>query len=470
MIARREVLGPGVVIGLGLVVGALSAVESRLPLAAVAAAILLFTSLKRPAIPIAMAFAALLLDAHGVTSLKVAGLPITFSKLTIAYAFAAHGLHALVTRQPLLHRMPTTWAMIVVLLGMLLSLANSFSPAAGYAETAGILMLVAMSHLIYTAVKPEQVTPMMRFMGVVTLLVLLWTLIGQRGSGMFATVSQAWGQRTAGGFGDPNAWATCVLVVSPMILAFLMHDDHPLATPLMAALGAAFPAAIVQSMSRAGLVAFVIIVPGLVWMLWPRRRVFYVSFVGAVVALPFLIPVEAVLVRYQTLLNPALESNLGHGSLSERAALLDAGLQMFVAHPATGVGVGMFKMFASHVSPGQVWKIAHNSYVNVAAEQGIPGLLAHGFLAVQMTRAVVAVWRRSDDARMRTLGFGALLSLVAFGAMAATLNLATFAIAWYMMAFALAVGRHHGAEAVVDPLDAANQALASSPRPSRIAA
>lgn len=446
------------VIGLGLVLAATSAVESTAPLIAAFGIALLWVSVHRPSVPVALAFCGILFDARGMTSFQIMGLPVTVSKLMVLYAVGSHTLHVLVLRKQLVDWMPVSGAMLAIICTMLLSLVTAVQPSLGYMDIAGVLMLVMMAHLTYSSVPQRDLPWMLRLMSAVTVFVLLWTLFTQRKQGFFVTLDHAWQQRTSGAYGDPNAWSTALLVVCPMLIAFLVKDKHWSATPMLLALGAAFPACIFQSMSRAGLISFVAISPGLFWMVRKRKGLVVLALIALFVTIPMIINIDAALLRYRTLIDPTLESDLGHGSLAERRALLQAGVRIFLENPVLGVGVGLFRMHASYVSAGEVWKIAHNSYVNVAAEQGLPGLLAHGFLMFTLFKSAWACWNRPVDDAARTFGFGFFLSLLAFSAMAATLNLATFAVAWYMLALGLLVGRYHGAEDVVDPVEQARLA------------
>jgi hypothetical protein len=461
---RRLLAGDPVVVALGLIVGATSIVESWAPIAALAAVALMWVSLHRPAVPIALAFLGILLDAQGLLNVKVLGLPLTLSKVMVAYALASHFGSAMANRRPLLLAMPISTGVAAIVASMMVSLVPSVDPRLGYVDVLGVLMLAFMAHVIYTAVRADDVPWMMRFMAVATLGVLLWTATTQRAVSEVANIELAWWQRPSGAFGDPNAWSTCLLVVCPVVIGWLLADDHPLARPMLLALLALFPFGMVQAISRAGLVAFVVIAPGLLWMLRRERLLLAIAAVALVVVLPQTLDLDAILLRYRTLLDPTLEADLGHSSLAEREGLLRAGVQIFLDHPWTGVGVGMFRMFASYVSAGEVWKIAHNSYVNVAAEQGLQGLATHAFFGWQVVVGCWNVWNRSGDDVARSLGFGLCLSGVAFAAMAFTLNLATFAVAWYVLAVGLAVGRHAGAEEAVAPWKTPQPPPAPAPR------
>lgn len=443
---RRLLAGDPIVVALGLIVGATSIVESWAPIAGLAAVALLWVSLHRPAVPISLAFLGILLDAQGLLNVKVLGVPLTLSKVMVAYALASHFGSAMVNRRPLLLAMPISTGVFAIVASMLVSLVPAVQPQLGYVDILGVVMLAFMGHVIYTAVRADDVPWMLRFMSASTIGILLWTASTQRAVSDVSNVELAWWQRPSGAFGDPNAWSTCLLVVCPMLIGWLIEDKHWTARPMLLALLALFPFGMVQAISRAGMVSFVAISPGLLWMLRRERTLLAVAIAALVVILPQTLNLDAIFLRYRTLLDPTLEADLGHGSLAEREGLLKAGIQIFLDHPWTGVGVGLFRMYASYVSAGEVWKIAHNSYVNVAAEQGLQGLATHAFFGWQVVIGCWNVWNKSADAVSRTLGFGLCLSGAAFAAMAFTLNLATFAVAWYMLAVGLTVGRHAGAE------------------------
>lgn len=455
----REVLRQdGLVIAMGLICGAMAVFESWTPAIAAGGAALLILSLYRPVVPITLAFLGILLDAQGMFAARVLGVPLTVSKIAVLFAITSHLVNSLVRRRSPIIWTPVTTGWLGILATMVASLIAAIDPSWGYTDTVGVLMLGFMTHLIYRAVDEHSMPWMVRFMSAFTILFLIWTLFTQRKEGWFATLNQSWQQRTSGAFGDPNAWSTALIVICPMLLAGLAADKHRVSTPLFLGLMVTFPACILQSMSRAGLLAFCVIAPGLAYALRERRWWMGVAAIALLPLIPFILNIDAVLLRYRTLIDPTLEADLGHGSLRERSALLKAGIQIFMDHPWLGVGTGLFRVHASYVSAGEVWKIAHNSYVNVAAEQGIPGLATHAWFGFQLYRAAWNAATRAQTAYLRAVGQGFFLSLLGFSAMAFTLNLATFASAWYMLSFGLVAGRLGRAETIPDRMERAMQA------------
>jgi O-antigen ligase len=94
----------------------------------------------------------------------------------------------------------------------------------------------------------------------------------------------------------------------------------------------------------------------------------------------------------RSMLNPTEDYN--YTSETGRKAIWTRGLGYMAQHPLTGVGVRAFPVAEGHLSDrGQLqefgigfkWSTAHNSFLQIGAEVGIPGLLA--FLALLFTGA-----------------------------------------------------------------------------------
>jgi O-antigen ligase len=62
-------------------------------------------------------------------------------------------------------------------------------------------------------------------------------------------------------------------------------------------------------------------------------------------------------------------------SAQDRFAILKTGLSIFASHPVLGVGIGGYREANVRYAPQQGARDAHNTYVSLAAEMGLPGLL-----------------------------------------------------------------------------------------------
>jgi hypothetical protein len=93
--------------------------------------------------------------------------------------------------------------------------------------------------------------------------------------------------------------------------------------------------------------------------------------------------------------------------LAQQARLITwrAGLKMIQSHPLTGIGINNFKPYVTaYENPGEnVASLAHNTYVEIAAELGLPalivflGLFASSFIALERIR------RRANATRLTHL-------------------------------------------------------------------
>jgi O-antigen ligase len=155
--------------------------------------------------------------------------------------------------------------------------------------------------------------------------------------------------------------------------------------------------------------------------------------------------------KMRSIFHPEDDYNLE--SHEGRKAIWTRGVGYMLTHPILGVGAGNFPTAEGTISPrasrqsvgrGVKWQAAHNSYVQVAAELGVPGLLC--FLAM-LGGALRAMLRRRrprpdfappPDPRGRPLAQALAAALIAYATGALFLSLA-YAEAPYMLV-ALAAG------------------------------
>lgn len=129
-------------------------------------------------------------------------------------------------------------------------------------------------------------------------------------------------------------------------------------------------ATIAAGASRGGLLGLVTSV--LYWTVRARRgRLAVVTILGVLIMFNFVYPHSPL----QRLLNP--DPNDKGSELAHRASW-EAGLKMIREHPFVGIGIAAFKPQMDNYRPdwydGPAF-MAHNAYISVAAEIGIPGLL-----------------------------------------------------------------------------------------------
>jgi O-antigen ligase len=246
--------------------------------------------------------------------------------------------------------------------------------------------------------------------------------------------------RASGTMGDANEWATIVLLLGSFSLGGLASDPTALGRVLRLGVLIGLPVAIVRSESRSALLAAALVIPALVWLLRGRRG--ELGLAG--LALGLVAPVVLVSDRAWERFGRLLDRFRGGGgaedaSLDERAELFRQGVSLFEDHWFLGVGAGNFANATGFVSRAGRLRPAHNTYLEVAGEQGVVGLSALAAFGVTVAWTLRHALRNARTERDRQRLGGAAIGLAAVAIMAATLGLLTFAMAWLVLGIALAL-------------------------------
>jgi len=205
-------------------------------------------------------------------------------------------------------------------------------------------------------------------------------------------------------------------------------NPNDLAAITLLMLGVALAVAVVKTQDRRLRVALIAYVPVLLVLilLTQSRGVFLGLLVGfgpplfkgirrrpslagpvliAAVALAVLIP-AASWNRFESMTKLTSVETLAeadrYGSALQRWEILKTGWRIFADHPVLGVGIGCYNEANARYAPHLGKKDAHNTYLGLAAEMGIPGLL----LWLGMVGSVlghVRRRRRSLEANDRTI-------------------------------------------------------------------
>ena len=185
--------------------------------------------------------------------------------------------------------------------------------------------------------------------------------------------------RPGGIAGDPNYYALVALCVLPMCL--LLYGGNTFRKKLLLGTTAVLLAAsLLLGSSRAGLIGLIFsLLYALVRM---QRKV-------AALACVTVILVFSVLTLPRTGFDRIADTGYGsQHSIEMRIELLRAGWGMIKTHPFTGIGLGLFKPMSRQYNPNAPSQIAHNTYVDTAAELGVPALMVYmAILVLSWSRA-----------------------------------------------------------------------------------
>lgn len=148
---------------------------------------------------------------------------------------------------------------------------------------------------------------------------------------------------------------------------------------------------------------------GLLFYAYSKDRRLMIVVAAVLVTLPVWAPASVMDRISMTFTDGAMES-----SASSRFDFWKAGLQMMLQSPIFGVGFHRFaEELPRYISDLGSARTAHNMYVSIGAELGIPGLVAFAWLLSTLFKEGWQVFRESTSSFSRQVARGYLATLVA---------------------------------------------------------
>ena len=419
-------------LAMGAAVGLAVALSPALPVLLLGALVVCLAGLARPWVMVALIFIAMLLDKAGTTGMAVSNLPVTASKLAVVGSLGLWSVHALLSGKRILAWHPVLTAMIGMVAALAITTAHAGTLRAALPDFMGIGMLTVLVALVYSSLAEARLDALYRVVALGLLAALVSSVVAGAASG----------GRGAGTMGDPNEWGAMVLLLAPFTLGALASDRHWTARPLRLGILLLAPAAVLICRSRAAFVVGLLVAPACLWLMRAKRAEVMGVVLLAGLATPLTVDLDAATERYHTLV-AALSDDGGadDASLSERAELVAQAQDLIVNNLVFGVGPGNFRRATGYLSPAGGTKTAHNTYLQVASEQGLVGLVALLGFGVTVAWTLYLGIRRITEPIARTRLVGVAIGLGAIALMAATLGLLTFAMAYLVLAVGLVVLR-----------------------------
>jgi len=171
---------------------------------------------------------------------------------------------------------------------------------------------------------------------------------------------------------------------------------------------------LVLTYSRSGLLAFIISIVFCVWEYGIKGKRHYIVVATAlilVMGLGVALSGSHYRARVESIFLGDVEGSGDKGSSEARKELLKRSSLLALTHPLVGVGPGCFPLV------DQGWRVAHNTYTEVAAEAGIPALVlfvaAIGAAFRNLRRVSKSNWYR-DDPEFRLFAQGLRAALAAY--------------------------------------------------------
>jgi putative inorganic carbon (hco3(-)) transporter len=221
---------------------------------------------------------------------------------------------------------------------------------------------------------------------------------------------------------NPNDLAINIAINFPLCMAFLFAAKGGLRKFLwtVGLLGMLY--AVVATYSRSGMIAMVITGVICLWEFGVRGKRTLLLMSTAIVgvfAVVVMLATPHYLIRLESLVRGNIEGSGDKGSLEARTELLRDSLTLMVHHPIFGVGPGNFGVITEE------WRVAHNTYTELGAETGFPGLIlfcAVLFSAVRRIRRVRKLpgYATNENIRLWTSALWAALAAYLAGAVFAS--------------------------------------------------
>ena len=226
---------------------------------------------------------------------------------------------------------------------------------------------------------------------------LRWTLLAAVASMGWASliVAREWMRdpmwRPGSIAGDANYFALDACFVLPLAFVFVWRSRVRWERLFALACLIATIGSTILGASRGG---FIALSAAFLWLVWnsPRRLRNFVLIVLLVTPPVLLLPSSPL----RRLLHPKYSDTTGQ---NDRIAAWKAGLRMVEQHPLMGIGLGEFKpQMLKYADPGTGFSsIAHNTYLEVAAETGLPNFIVFIAMLFFTYRSLSKVRRRAAD-------------------------------------------------------------------------
>jgi O-antigen ligase len=233
--------------------------------------------------------------------------------------------------------------------------------------------------------------------------------------------------------GDANTYSASALVCLPLGFCLALHFRSGWRRYFCVAAIALGLFTLLLGASRGGFIGLLVAAAALVWR--SRNRMAITLIAGAALFLLLLSPLSPA----RRLLSPTRSDQ---ESTQTRATLWTAGLSMIREHPLRGIGLGRYSTAAFEATG--IRHVAHNTYIEIAAETGIPGLIC---FVCMIAASVRTLGKTIETAKARRLHFlyqasrGMQAGMVAFCVAAFFLSGEYFKLFWCMLFISMCMPR-----------------------------
>ncbi len=358
---------------------------------------------------------------------------------------------------------PARWGVALVLWALVTTF-TAISPGATYGALIELLKALVIFFVVMNALRtPAQ----LRWYTLLFLMAfLIWPARGTLTN--YVTGNRYFGRAVWNGiYASPNDLAGITLLVLGLTLAVVtVRKENPRVRRAAIALVPVAILILLLTQSRGAFIGFLVgFGPAIVSRIRRRPTVAGPVLIVAIVAM-VLVPATA-WHRFGNITKVTSSETIGeadpYGSAAQRLDILKTGWHIFTDHPLLGVGIGCYNEANARYAPKLGRRDAHNTYMSLAAEMGLPGLLLWLGLVGSVLGQVRRLRRRleADDQTVQALWLekGIIAFLVA----------AFFATYFAITIFYLLLGTLWAASKVLGGAEADGRASSTRRRPRALA-
>ena len=340
--------------------------------------------------------------------------PLMLAKLTVALAVIPYLVDRAITGRPLTVRTPTVrWIFVLAALAVL-SIPTGFWPGGSVSTFIDLFgKSIVIFLLVANVVDTEE-----RFRRLVAMMVACAAFAAVHAVGNYAAGRfDPSGQRVAGYdsalAANPNDLAMTLTMVLGLALGLLSVERRRRHRWLLIGAMGVMVAGIIVTFSRSGFVMLAVL--GAMWAARTLRD--RGSRALPAIAVVILVVVVAVPAGYSDRLATIVDTDADEsGSANERWETMIIAIGQIAERPLFGYGLG--NNVHVNVSRGQIARDAHNAYLKVGAELGVPAMIVFALFilsALATARAVRKFFaRRREGWELGRLAGGVEMALVVF--------------------------------------------------------
>ncbi len=209
--------------------------------------------------------------------------------------------------------------------------------------------------------------------------------------------------------GDANYYSMACMLAFPIGFYMYLAESRRKRRLLLMTLLLLNAVGIAVSGSRGG---FLALMAFMAFAAWRARKIVQLMLLVALLALPMMLFPRNPITR---MIHPDLADRL---AAQARLETWKAGLRMSLQHPLTGIGLGEFRPhLADYTGKPDLAKLAHNTYLEIAAELGFPCLVVYLWLLWETYRGCELIRRvafRLDDRLSFSIATGLQGGLVGY--------------------------------------------------------